>query len=225
MYVDATFVRIEAGVRITGACLVDTETMSIVVWDDDRWPTDPAARALILMPDDVTDLVVEGDDIVGVAAGALPGGFYLSLSDVFGKGDGGRSIERPTLEFYLPATLSLGLASDGTIVDLYVVVPPIAAPHSWNVHGGEAFATLMAANIGPDLDAFDALVEWEELPAGYLPALEALRTVVKIEMGWGPVFEEEIEDLLNYPTSSVRAYAEQNAWRILSSLEGTDLKE
>lgn len=98
-------------------------------------------------------------------------------------------------------------------VEVEVEIPVPEPPVDWDWERAPQMPLLIGMYhvAGQEaLDGFDAMLRWPNLPPACRLPLIILRTVVRIERGWGgPLEHSELEPLLTCEAESVRRYGEE----------------
>lgn len=207
------------GERCTSPCIVDLETRQVVHNED--YPTLIGEAALWVdassadLPHPMDPFVTLPDRTEMRWDGFWRNGIRISDRnfrlgeidlDAF-QNDGSEG--RGSLWFYLPPELCCYFLMDRWSFDVEMEMPlaDLPAPFVWeSVPKTPPMLSLHGANGEEGLDQIDWLLDWRALPQAYKPVLRILKTVLKIECGWGCLAKNEINRLLYYPTYSVREY-------------------
>jgi hypothetical protein len=216
---NATYNFHRGGQRCTSVCTVDLDSRQVVRNDD--YPTLIGEAALSVdassaeLPHPLDPFVTLPDGTEMRQNGFWRGGTRLSDRyfrlgeidlDAF-QGDG--SEERGSLWYYLPPDLCCYVLMNRWSFDVELEMPlaDVPAPFFWeSVPETPPMLSLHGVSGEEGLAQIDWLIDWPTLPEAYKPVLQILKTVLKIEYGWGCLAEDDTFRLLSYPTASVREY-------------------
>ena len=120
---------------------------------------------------------------------------------------------------FCPVPPEVGIYFLNNTDDLEVEVEiPVPEPCGWHRERAAPIPLLIGMYhvAGQEaLDGFDAILRWPNLPPACRIPLSILRTVVRIERGWGGELEHsELEPLLSCEAESVRTYGQEHLWMV-----------